>query len=265
MQVLIIPILLFILCEISNYPTVSTNIERATSLLLNQELRREAIQAPGKKLYAFVADPYNIASAMELRISHMSQPPAEFSFQVLPFPDDGSIIIEKRRKLIAKDIRKLLLIQKRQKRLLQQQQQQYQLEKTTTTTILPTTKRRQLNTAIHRLKTGIKFGGVLLPDGTESKRILIIVSAKPVGILPTGPETSVIVPFNIIIEKKLMDDLIPESAARMVSFGVVCLLCAVFCLVPYLSYVLRTGDDLARLILFNEPDADNNDESRRRR
>jgi hypothetical protein len=187
---------------------VTSELLEAQLLKVGRELRSESILAPGTKTYILSSDGMFPYEAVEIRISHLSLPPAKFTFEVTSFPDDGSVLVKKRTR--KPNLR----------------------------------RRRRLNTAITTLTTG-KTGSIVLDDGTEGQRTLLIVSAVPTGVRPgEGREKQVEVKYNIIMERKVMNNAIPETALRMIGFGVICLCVSAMVLVPMLSNLLRRGDEV---------------------
>jgi len=186
---------------------VSSELLEAQLLRVGRELRGESMTAPGTKIYALDTEGMFPYEAVEVRISHSSLPPTKFTVSVRSFPDDGSVLIRKRTK------RQFLR------------------------------RRRRLNTEIVTLTTG--KAGAILVEGVESQKTLLVVTAVPTGIKPgLGLEKQVDVRYNIIVERKIINNAIPETALKMIGFGIICLFVSSILIVPMLSATLRRGDDI---------------------
>ena len=218
---------------------------RATPLHLNRELFRETMRAPGTRLYVVSTDSAGMFAEVEVRVSHPALPPVEFAFAVSPFPSDGSVIVDKRKRSArARASGRVNLL----RRALQLSNQTKESSDATAVA----SPRRILDTSILILRPGPSRGFVV-DAGTEHKRILIEVRASPVGVVPGGREVSVDVVFNIIAERKYFDNTIPQSGLRMVSFGVASLFVVTLCMVPALTRLLSYADDLvAELYAFDD-------------
>jgi len=142
-------------------------------------------------------------------VSHLSVPPAKFAFSLQPYPEDGSVLIKKRARK-----------QHWRRRLL----------------------RRRLNTALSTITIGRL--GALMVNGVETQKALLVVTAIPTGVRPDGIEKTVEIRYNIIIERKVVLNTLPEAAVRMIGFGVVSLFITTLCLVPRMSRLISRADEI---------------------
>lgn len=202
--------LVWILLLVLGLPCSSADllIKEAQLLKVGRELRGESILAPGSKTYVLSSDGLFPYEAVEVRISHLSLPPAKFTFSLLPFPEDGSVSIKSRSR--KSNLR----------------------------------RRRRLNTAITSFSAG-KTGALLLENGVEAAKTLLTVNVVPTGVKPIeGLEQQVEVRYNIIVERKVINNAIPETGLRMIGFVIFCLFVSAIVLVPALSAAVRRGDEI---------------------
>lgn len=202
-------LLVFVGLFFSGSQWVGAELLEAQLLRVGRELKGETLMAPGSKTYVLSKDGMFPDEAVDIRISYLSIPPAKFSFSVSSYLDDGSVQIKRRAK----------------RPYLRQ-------------------RRRRLDTAITTITTG--KSGLILLNGKESQRTILTVTAVPTGVKPGGEglEKSVEVRFNIIMERKIINNSIPETASRMIAFGILSLFVSAIVVVPILSSALRKGDDI---------------------
>ena len=207
MRLLLIRLLSCFICGVF---IVQAELLEAQLLRVGRELRGESIIAPGTKTYVLSNDGMFPYEAVEIRVSYLSLPPASFTFEVTSFPDDGSVSIKKTRTKRPNLLRR---------------------------------RRRRLDTAITTVATG-RSGAILL-DGVENTITLLVVTVTPTGVQPgIGIEKEVEIRYNIIMERKIINNALPETAMRMIGFGIFCLFFSAICLVPMLSKSLGHGDEL---------------------
>jgi hypothetical protein len=206
-------------------------------LRLGQELAFEQFTAPFTARYILEAKSLQPEDELEVRISHSALPPVSFSFALEEFPKDGSVVPDRRK--LRHLVRALSSSLLPDRQLAANGSGAAAVAAASNNTSL---RRRRLDTSIFVVALG-KTGRIVV-QGKEHDRALLLVYAKPTGVRGFGVEPSVSVRFNIIAERKMFNNAIPESGVRMAFLGVFLLLGASLLLVPALSRVLRRGDEL---------------------